>query len=279
MSDIADSAWRNLGGDGPPLVLTHANGFPPETYRVLLEALEQTFRVATFAHRPLWSRDDPAALESWHPMADDLIRSLQDRGGPPVTAVGHSLGGVLCALAAARRPELFAALVLLDPVIFTGFRSFFWGWTKRLGQDHRFFLAKGAARRRDRWPDRESHRASWSGKAVFASWDPRVVEDYLAAGVVDDPDGGVRLRYPKAWETRIFRICPHDEWAQLKRIETPTLVIRGETSDTLLPAAARRMAHDMPDATAIELAGTSHFLPMEKPEEVARLIADFASIG
>lgn len=276
---VPDEAWTEIGGQGPPLVFTHANGFPPETYRVILEALAETFQVSTFAHRPLWSAEDPGGLRSWYPMAEDYGSFLAGRDRAPVVGVGHSLGGVLTLLAAARNPELFTSLILLDPVIFSGFRSFFWGWLKRLGQEHRFHLAQGASRRRDHWTDREAVRASWSGKRVFADWDPRVFEDYLRAGVVDDTDGSARLRYPKEWEARIFEICPHDEWATLRRIEVPVLVIRGATSDTLLQSTARRMERVIPDARLVELEGTSHFLPMEKPDEVAQLIEDFAAGG
>jgi pimeloyl-ACP methyl ester carboxylesterase len=62
----------------------------------------------------------------------------------------------------------------------------------------------------------------------------------------------------------------------LRKIEVPVLIIRGATSDTLLPGAAARMEREMPDARVVELKKTSHFLPMEQPDEVARLIADFA---
>jgi pimeloyl-ACP methyl ester carboxylesterase len=272
-----DDAWTDLGGDGPQLVLTHANGFPPGTYRTTLEALLPRFKVATFAQRPLWSMQAPWELSTWRPMADDLALAVRERAEGPVVAVGHSLGGVLCALAAARNPELFSALVLLDPVIFTGVHAFSWGWMKRLGFGRRFPLVEGAARRRDTWPDRSAVRASWSGKSVFERWDARVFEDYLAAGVLDGPAGSVMLRYPKEWEARLFEICPHDEWANLRKVEVPTLVVRGANSDTLMPDAARRMAREMPDARVVELEGTSHFLPMEKPDEIARLVIDFAA--
>ena len=61
-------------------------------------------------------------------------------------------------------------------------------------------------------------------------------------------------------------------------VDVPVLVVRGETSDTLLPEAARRMGREMPDARVVDLAGASHFLPMERPDEVARLIVDFAAV-
>ena len=274
-----DGGWTERGGHGPQLVFTHANGFPPETYNALLENLMTRFRVATFANRPKWSTDDPSDLASWHPLAADLERAVEERADAPVVAVGHSLGGMLCALAAARNPELFSALALFDPVVFSGVHAFVWGWMKRLGLGRVFPLVKGAEHRRDSWPDRAAVRSSWSGKRVFEGWDPRAFEDYLTAGVMDGPDGSVTLRYPKAWEARIFEVCPSNEWSKLRRVSRPVLVIRGETSDTLLPGAAGRMAREMPDATVVELRGTSHFLPMEKPDEVARMVIDFVDPG
>lgn len=269
-------AWTEWAGVGRRLVFTHANGFPPGSYRELLTGLATSFEVATFAHRPLWSADDPAELESWHPMAHDLESALRERDPGPVIGVGHSLGGVLCALAAARAPELFSCLVLLDPVVFTGGRSWLWGAMQRLGMARRFPLAVSAARRRDTWPDRARVRASWSVKGVFSSWHPRAFEDYLESGLVDMPDGSVTLRYPRAWEARIFEACPATVWSELRRVRNPVLVIRGETSDTLTRAAARRMEREMPNAQIAELAGASHFLPMERPNEVARLVIGFA---
>jgi len=109
-----ECAWTEFGGSGSPLIFTHANGFPPGAYRTLLAGLSERFSVAAFANRALWSTDDPDSVASWHPLADDLRRGLAERGGAPVVGVGHSIGGMLFALAAARSPELISCLVLLD---------------------------------------------------------------------------------------------------------------------------------------------------------------------
>jgi pimeloyl-ACP methyl ester carboxylesterase len=272
-----DAAWTEWGGDGSRLVLAHANGFVPGCYRTLVGQLQASFRVATFAARPLWPGADPTEVSSWLPLADDLATVLAARDETAIVGVGHSLGGVLMALAAADGPGRFEALVLLDPVVFSGRRAFFWGWMKRLGLGSRFALARRARRRRDRWPDLESARATWSGRTMFAGWDPRAFEDYLESSVVESGGGSFELRYPKAWEARIFEVCPHELWPRLRTVAVPTLVVRGATSDTLLPGAAGRMAREMPDARLVELAGTSHFLPMERPAEVAALVRGFAA--
>lgn len=276
-SEPPDSAWIDWGGDGPALHLAHANGFPIGSYRSLVGQLTPSFRVVSMEARPLWSPDDPETLRDWRPMAEDLRAGLRRRGLRGLLGVGHSLGGTLTALAAAADPGLFAALVLIDPVIFTRPRSWLMAAVRRLGLMRRFPLVRHARERRDHWPRRAAVRTAYRGRPTFRSWTSEAFEDYLDAGFVDDPGGGLRLRYPRAWEARIFEVCPADVWRELARIPVPVLFLRGEASDTFLRTAARRGVRQLADARSIEIPASSHFLPFERPAEVAREIVRFAA--
>lgn len=269
-------AWIEWGGEGRSVVFGHANGFPPETYRVLLEELCRSFSVASFAARPLWPGSDPEMVKSWRDLADDLGGELKRRGDESVLGIGHSLGSVLGVMTAMADPARFKALALVDPVIFTGALTLFWGVLKGLGFGTRLPLIQGARRRRDTFRSFEEVRSSYEGKSVFATWDRQVFDDYIRSGFVETDAGEVRLRYPKAWESRIFELTPSSVWRDLKALDLPMLVVRGAGSDTFTAAAADRMRRELPKTSVVELAGTSHFVPMEKPREVAGLIADWA---
>ncbi len=269
-------AWKEWGGSGPTAVFGHANGFPPGAYRILLEELSRRFSVASFAARPLWPGSDPQSVTSWYDLAGDLVGELESRGVENVVGVGHSLGSVLGLMAAAADPIRFQALALVDPVIFTGVHSLFWGGLRGLGFGSRLPLIRGARRRRETFPDLEQVRHSYTGKSVFASWEPAVFDDYVRAAFVEADGGGVRLRYPKAWESRIFELTPATVWRDLVKIKVPMLFIRGASSDTFVAAAADRVRRQLDTARVIELAGTSHFVPMERPREVAQMIIDWA---
>lgn len=269
-------AWTEWGGNGRTAVFGHANGFPPATYRVLLEGLNSRFSVASFAARPLWPGSDPQAAKSWGDLAGDLVGELRRRGVEEAVGVGHSLGGVLDLMAAAADPNRFRALALVDPVIFTGVHSLFWGGLRGLGFGSRLPLIRGARRRRETFPDLEQVRASYAGKSVFASWEPEVLEDYIRSAFVETDGGAVRLRYPKLWESRIFELTPATVWRELKSLGVPMLFIRGGVSDTFVAAAAERVGRELENAHVVEVSGASHFVPMEKPREVARLITDWA---
>jgi pimeloyl-ACP methyl ester carboxylesterase len=275
-AEAPPEAWFEWGGNGVRLVFGHANGFPPGTYRVLLEELSATFNVASFAARPLWPGGVPDAIGSWHELAGDIGSELarRERGG--VVGVGHSLGGVLNLIAAAADGGRYTALVLVEPVVFSGFHALFWGALKGLGLGPRLPLIRGARRRRDAFADIEEVRTSYSKKPVFASWDPRVLDDYIRVGFEEVEGGGVMLRYSKAWESRIFEITPANVWPELERIEVPMLFIRGADSDTFLANAAARVRRRVPTARVIEIPAASHFVPMERPIEVARLITNWA---
>ncbi len=271
----ATHPWSEWGGEGKQLVFVHANGFPPESYKLLLHDLSARFRVSAFAARPLWPASDPSDFSSWGDLAEDLRGSMEAHGFSQVTCVGHSLGGVLSLMAAAADPKLFNALALIDPVVFSGFHSLFWGTLKSLGFGRRLPLIRGARKRRDRFPDLDAVRLAYAGKSVFSTWDSEALDDYVRTAFVETGEGDVELRYSKDWEARIFELTPASVWADLRRVEVPMLVLRGASSDTFLTGAAERVKRELPNATVLEIPDTTHFLPMERPATVARSIIDW----
>jgi len=267
--------WHDWGGSGPVLHFAHANGFPPGTYRRLIGELTKRHHVVSMSARPLWPDSNPVGLRDWSLFAEDLRAELNSRGLRGIVGVGHSLGAVTSLLAAASDPELFSAVVAVDPLVFTGAHSLFWGAAKAVGLGERLSLVRGARRRRELWSDRSEARTTYSSKKVFSSWDPEVLDDYLEAGMIDLPQGGVRLLYPREWEARIFSVAPHNLWAQLRRVLAPTLFVQGEHSDTFLDAARVRVEKELPASRTAVVADSSHFLPMERPTELARAIEEF----
>jgi pimeloyl-ACP methyl ester carboxylesterase len=266
---------HDWGGTGPALHFAHANGFPPGTYRKLVDELTDSHHVFSMAARPLWPDSIPQTLRDWSPLAGDLRAELDRRGLRGIVGVGHSLGAVISLLAATADPGLFSAVVAIDPIVLTGAHSLYWRTLKAIGLTGRFSLVRGARRRRELWSDRGEARASYSSKKVFASWDPEVLDDYLDVGIIDLPEGGVRLRYPREWEARIFAAAPHDLWPELRRVSVPTLFVQGEHSDTFLDAARARVEREVPGSRTVVIEDSSHFVPMERPTELARVINEF----
>lgn len=275
MTGSRDIPCLDLGGDGPDLHFAHANGFPVETYRVLLDDLGRDYRVFGMNQRPLWDGEDPARLNDWHRFVDDLIDFLDENVEAPIVGVGHSLGGVVTALASVRRPDLFSAIALIDPVFLPPQWSLIWKTIKALHLGHRLPLVRGAMRRKADWPSREEALERYREAPAFARFDPRVLADYVEHGFVDNNGYGVSLRYPAVWEAWVFENTPHDHWPQIAKISTPCLIVRGEESDTLVPASWRRLHRMLPEARFHEIQGAGHLVPMEKPGAVADAVRTF----
>ncbi len=273
--DIGSEIWHDWGGTGPMLHFAHANGFPPGTYRKLIGELAASHHVVSMAARPLWSDSKPRELRDWSVFADDLRAEIGRRDLRGIVGVGHSLGAVISLLAAAGDPGLFSAVVAIDPLILTGFHSLFWGAVKAIGLSGRIGIVRGARRRRELWSDRAEARSSYSSKKIFADWDPEVLDDYIDSGMVDLPQGGVRLRYPKECEARTFSAAPHNLWPELRKVSVPTLFVQGEHSDTFLDAARLRVEREVPGSRTMVISDSSHFVPMERPYELGRVVGEF----
>lgn len=275
----AAALLEDLGGHGPVLHLAHANGFPPGTYRRLAAALADDYHLVALPARPLWPGSRPQDAPTWRPLAGDLRQGLEALGLRGIVGVGHSLGGVLTLWAAvaslARRPDLFRAVVLVDPVILP--RHWLWGLRllRLLGIEKRQPLVQRALQRRRTWPSRRACFDHYRQKTFFAPWSDAALWDYVNSGTVVQADGSAHLRYPPEWEAHIFATTPLGIWRDLPKLRPPTLLLRGETSATFRPEVQAQVARRLPQARVATVAGAGHLLPMEKPAETAAAIRAF----
>ena len=111
-----------IEGEGEPLHFLHGNGFCGLTLAPLAEEITDGSHPLLFTDLPGHGASggpDVNAQPDWNDMADRVANSIAARIDRPVTGIGHSMGGVVTLLAAARYPDLFSRVVLLDPVLFS----------------------------------------------------------------------------------------------------------------------------------------------------------------
>ncbi len=95
MQTLKPLASSSLTEIKPTLVFSHANGYPPETYRALLEPLVDSFDIYTIEHRPFWSDQQPPTYLPWNQYSADLMSTLDAAAVGPVVLAGHSMGAVI----------------------------------------------------------------------------------------------------------------------------------------------------------------------------------------
>lgn len=233
---------RNIAPDLPTLLLIHGAGGSRLDWPVALRRLEAANVIAV--DLPGHGRSSAPARQSVPDYANDLSVFV-DAFTFPITAVaGHSMGA---AIALTMAPHLagLRRLILI-------------GASARLRVGESILNAI--------LPDFPTAVERIVGYAVPATARPSVA-------------GRVRRQLEMCGSETVygdFSACHHfDARGQLGDIAIPTLVIGGEV-DLMTPARyGRALAGELPAAEFVELEGAGHYLMLEQPDEVARLIGKF----
>jgi pimeloyl-ACP methyl ester carboxylesterase len=261
------------------VIFLHANGFNALTYRSLLAPLSVSLRVIApdlRGHGDTRLRADPRGRRSWNDFRDDVAGLLDVLGGPPVTLAGHSMGGTVALLAAARRPERVSNIALFDPVIWSPLVSRLLHLPgAHLAARARVPLVRSAARRRAVFDSREAAFAGYRGRGAFASWPETVLADYVAGGFHLRPDGRVELACSPSWEASNFAAHANSTWRALDRLDRPIAIVRGERGSTCRIGDAAAFTRRRPNVRVETVAG-GHFFPMERPDLVRDAVLDAA---
>jgi len=295
--DIVPAGYQRMkhfdfGGTGLPLHFLHANGYPPECYRPLLELLKTEYHVFGMLLRPLWDGTKPEDIKDWVPFSDDLLRFLgiqrssfdtsekntRSTQPPSVIGVGHSIGAIVTLRAALRDPGKFRALVLIDPVLFVPSFILNWHIARLLGLGERFHpLIQGAKKRRRTFDDLDTIFRGYRTRKIFRYMSDENLRIFIEGITKPKADGGFELVYSPEWEAQVYRTGMHDFdiLRDLPKLEVPTLFIRGADTDTFLEDAVRLVKRKQPKVRVEALEKSTHLLPLERPKEVFEIMQSF----
>ncbi len=261
----------------PDIVFLHATGFNARTYRMLLQPLGERFSVLALDLRGHGRTTLPSPVfgyTSWRRHRDDVLALIERNFTRPLTLAGHSLGATVSLLAAGKRPDLVAGLVLLEPVILppAGYALMQlpgWPLVKRMTAP----LGRAAAARRARFQDRESAVTALTGRGIFKTFPPEVIADYVGDGLIEDTRAGDwKLACRPVYEAATFAAHRHDPWGALKAVRGPLVVMRAEHHSTSRPNTLQRITALKPDARVATVEGANHMLPIERPDRARAAI-------
>lgn len=264
-------AWR---GREASLLLAHATGFHARCWDQVIAHLGERHVIAVDQRGH--GRSDKMPITDWRILGEDLdalVRALELRD---LVGVGHSMGGHAMVEAAAAAPERYQRLVLLDPVI--GSPEFYgsaWSAALLAGGDH------PTARRRRHFASAEEMIERFRHRPPYTAFTEAALRDYCVHGLLPAPEGGFELACPPAIEASVYMSSlsnpgVHD---RVRRLELPVLVVRAqqppthrEAMDFSYSPTWPGLAQALPQGRDLHWADCTHFLPMQVPERVARVI-------
>ena len=247
--------------DGQPVLLAHGYGCDQNMWRFVVPALAEHYRVVLFDHIGAGGSDlsayDPARYGTLDGYAADVVELCDALQLQDVIFVGHSVSAMIGVLAAAERPELFSALVLVGPS--------------------------------PRYVDDEGYHGGFSREDIdemLASLDSNYLgwSSAIAPVIMGRPD---RPELAQELEESFCRTDPaiarrfahvtflSDNRADLERVQAPTLVVQC-TNDVIAPISVGEYVRDrMPNAQLVLLDATGHCPHLSAPAATADAIERF----
>ena len=261
---------HDLGGEGRPLLLSHATGFHGCVLAPLAGELAAEFHCWSLDYRGHGDSDDPPTdIGDWSRFGDDAVAVAEALDLEGALGFGHSMGGAALLMAELARPGTFAGLVLFEPIAFPatriGRRTARRPWSKRHGAGAR--CSPTGTRRSTTTPasprSTSSHRRRCRPTSTMASSTARTARSSCKC----DPEH----------EARIFEGgAEQDLFDRLGGVECPVLVLTGSFEGNPPGELGPVVAGALPHGQVVTLPQLSHFGPMEDPAAVAAEIRAFA---
>lgn len=246
----------DVTGDGPLIVALPGMGDIRSVYRFLAPALvDAGYRVATMDLRG--HGDSDATFDTYDDVAagSDALALIEELGGGPAVVVGNSMGAGAAAWAAAERPDLVRALVLVGPFV------------------RNAPVGRGAA-----LAFRLALLRPW-GPAAWNAWYAKLYPGRKPADL-DAHRARIRVSLARPGRWTAFARTTHTSHApvaaRLDQVSAPTLVVMGERDpDFRDPVAEARWIADRLGGRTVIVPAAGHYPHAEYPEVVTPEIIAF----
>jgi len=256
-------------GTGEPIVFVHGLLVNGDLWRNVVPALSAHYRCVT-PDLPLGGHDLPMNADadlSPAGLAEILVAFLDAIGLERATLVANDTGGAVSQLVAVSHPERIERLVLTPCDCFDIFPPKLFNYLKLVARVPGGLYVLGQSARLPAM-QRLPLAFGWLAKRGI---DARAVSSYLEPGL---RNAAVRRDTAKFCKT----VSPRYTIEAAKKLpgfDRPVLLVWAR-EDKLFPLAyAERLARTFPDAKLVTVDDSYTFVPEDRPEELARIIADF----
>lgn len=255
--------WAGPTTAAPTLVLLHGFTGHARSWDHFAEAMSASYRVLALDQRghgqTQWAPPDGYDTTE---MVEDLDAFVRAMDLNDFALLGLSMGGIVAFAWAGRRPVSLTKLVIvdiapeIDPAGLARIRQSVAGSDVFATREEAF----EQARVDNPIPPEDHHRYRVENNLMRLE-DGRYTYRYDRA--LRDP-GNLRQGIP-----------PEEGWKLVADIEVPALLVRGETSDILSAGIADKMTSTMPDCRLVEVAGSGHPVPLDRPREFLSVVSTF----
>ncbi len=252
--------WGNEGQH--PIVLVHGSRLHAHVWNDFSSRFKDRFHIVAVDQRGHgdsgWCTRGRYDLEDFY---EDLRAVIVARGLTHFTLIGHSLGGRVSMLYAARHHAQLERLVLVD---ITPGRPF----AATPGAD----LSRITETPGPRDFESEAEAIAYLGKLLSRA-PAHVIEDSVRFGMRQTASG----RYTWKYDPALLQRAPAtiDLWSMVQSIPTPTLLQYGSHSKVVSAELAEKLGQTMPQCTIERIEKAGHALFTDQPDAFAASVGRF----
>jgi 3-oxoadipate enol-lactonase len=248
-------AWYEVGR-GEPLVLVHGLGDDHRAWRRMLPHLCLTSRVILYDFRGHGQTTAGRPEGTLSQLSADLVALMDAVALDRANLAGFSLGGTIVMRTAIDHPDRVTRLIPIAT-------------SSRVGRSAAEWYATRAEMVRAGAPELRATLEA-DTRDVYSNRPDEFAEGWLIRSQsTADPVG-----YGNACAAMAgLNAQPLDP--DLNRITAPTLVIAGDRDQLCPPRAAEIIRDALPGSRVAVIEGAGHPIPVERPDELAALVADF----
>ena len=259
-------------------IFIHANGFPPNAYKTLLERINKHYNVDNFLLRPLWkTKEDYSKLKDWNLFQNDFIKFLKNYNQKNI-GLGHSIGGNVILRTALSNPDSFEKIILLDPTLFTPKIIYMWRFVVLLNLQEKFHpWISATLNRKMSYLNNDEIFKSYRNKTVFSKIDNKNLNYYIKS-ITKESNNRVQITYSKSWEYQIYKtglLADMFIWKNIENLKVPCLIVRAENSNAFLDSSQSKIEKLNPNIKIKTIQDSTHLFPLEYPNETFKQIMDF----
>jgi pimeloyl-ACP methyl ester carboxylesterase len=266
LSDSFRMRYYEWPGEGPNLVFLHPSTGYGRMWEPTVEGLGSRFHVYAPDQRGHGDSPKPVGAYSAEEYADDLLLLFDKLGIERAAIVGHSLGGRVGLVFAARHPERVQAL------LFSGGphpSNFF------LTRELAIKVLDAVSNYYVRPVEFPSRQAAEEFLRTNFSWPEAAIQHRLDYNT--EPRGaGIAFKYDPVWVAQGLAHMANDLRPYAAQAACPVAILRGTYSSELSAPEADRIVSCFRDCKVIEVEG-DYWLELENPTGLAEAISQFVA--
>jgi len=261
-------------GQGPTVLFVHATGFHCRLWDEIADQLTEFHSIAVSQRGHGLSTGEP--VSHWRTFSDDLAGFIEALDLRNIVGVGHSMGGH-ASIDVAARISRYVRIIAIDPVI-----------AEPAAYENEGLMGFSpdnphpAIKRKRDFASSQEMIERFENREPYSLFTRASLENYCVHGLVKKPEGGHELACAPEMEASVYMTSRTNAgiFDSAHALEIPVLIIRArreEGAGAMNFAASPTwpgLAGEFKNARDLHMPDRTHFIPMEIPNEVVRIIRE-----